>query len=119
MTYDEFISRVQDRTRLGTLGEIIGTIHATLETLAERLTDDEAKDIASQLPREVAVYLLGSVLVEPDRMSLDEFLYRIMRREEMNPPNAVEHARSVLEVVAEAIAEGEKPEALDPLPQPF
>ena len=88
--YDEFISRVQDRSRLRTLGEVVGTIHATLETLAERLTDDEAKDIASQLPREVAVYLLGSVLIEPDRMSLDEFLSRVMRREEMNPPNAIE-----------------------------
>jgi len=119
MTYDEFVGQVQQRARLKSLGDAVTAIHATLETLAERLTDDEARDLASQLPREIAVYILGSVLVEPDRMSLNEFFDRITWREQVERSEAFDHARAVLAVVGEAVAPGETNDALSPLPEDF
>ncbi|HXF09677.1 MAG TPA: DUF2267 domain-containing protein [Desulfuromonadaceae bacterium] len=119
MTYDDFMGEVQHRTGLSSLGDAVAAVHATLETLAERLTDDEAKALASQLPREVAVYILGSVLVEPDRMSLDEFLNRITWREQIGRTDAIEHARVVMEVLQEAASEQETNEVLSQLPPEY
>lgn len=120
MTYDQFVGQVQRRAQLGSLGDTVSAIRATLETLAERLTDDEARNLASQLPREVAVYVLGSVLLQPDRMRLDDFFDRVTLREGINPSDAIYHARVVLEMVGETVSgSGEMDDVLSQLPQEF
>lgn len=43
--------------RLASHGEAVAAIRATLETLAERLTPGQVKNLAAQLPREIAYYL--------------------------------------------------------------
>ena len=57
MKYDEFIAQVQRRADLKTKNEAVQAIRAVLETLGERLAGGEPKDLAAQLPSEIASYL--------------------------------------------------------------
>ncbi|RAM52187.1 MAG: DUF2267 domain-containing protein, partial [Hapalosiphonaceae cyanobacterium JJU2] len=54
MKYDEFIRHVQSVAQLDTREETERATRATLETIKERIVGDEAKDLASQLPKELA-----------------------------------------------------------------
>ena len=59
MKYDEFIKHVQTVAQLNSRQEAELATRATLETIRERIVGDEAKDLASQLPKELAEYLHG------------------------------------------------------------
>src|SRR5687767_8937378 len=49
MNYDAFIGQVNHRGRFSSKGKAVAAVRATLTTLAERLTRDEAFDLAAQL----------------------------------------------------------------------
>lgn len=49
MRYEEFISSVAQRTGLFE-GDAVALTRATLTTLAERISGDEARDLAARLP---------------------------------------------------------------------
>lgn len=105
MTFDQFVGQVQHKARLGSTGASVRAIQATLQTLGERLDGGEAKDLAAQLPREFAIYMQ-----QPEhgvRMSLDEFFKKVSEREQENLPDSVYHARVVMEVLQEAVSDGE------------
>ena len=53
MEHDEFVGQVQNRARLGSRGDAERAIRATLETLAERIADGTAQNLAAQLPVEI------------------------------------------------------------------
>ncbi|MGI6206973.1 MAG: DUF2267 domain-containing protein [Anaerolineae bacterium] len=119
MQYDEFVGKVQNRARLGTTGEAVRAIHATLETLGQRLYGGEADDIAAQLPREIGTYLREATRSRrPESFGLSEFYRRVM--EHAGPgieyPDAVFLARVVMSVVAEAISAGEMQDLRSQLP---
>lgn|GEM_PF-4175483 len=57
MKYNEFIAQVQRRANLDTQDEAELAAGAVFVTLAERLAGGEAKDLALQLPPELAIYL--------------------------------------------------------------
>ncbi len=117
MRYDEFVGQVQSRARLGTEGEAVRAIHATLETLGERLYGGEAHNLASQLPQEIGSYLEQPVINES--FSLDEFFDRVSMREGVDLPVAVYHARVVVEVLMEAVSPGVLIKLLDQLPDEY
>ena len=100
MKYDEFIKEVQTRGHMESRQEAENATKATLETLGERLAGGEPKDLASQLPPEIAEYLRYEGEQEPNPFSLDEFFGRV---NEKNPgvdePRAVYHARVVIEAL--------------------
>ena len=50
----ELIEAVQRRSTIGSTEEAERSIRETLEVLAEHLGDDRAKDLAAQLPSEIA-----------------------------------------------------------------
>lgn len=123
MQYDEFVGQVQARARLGSTGNAVAAIRATLQTLSERLFGGAASNLGAQLPREIAHYL-QDVQTE-ERFGLDEFYSRVAKRENADYPDAVFHARVVMEVVAEAVTRGEMakvraqfPAEFDPLFEP-
>lgn len=101
MQYHEFVGHVQNRARLGSTGAAVRAIHATLETLGERINEDEAEHLAAQLPHEVGAYLEQASTTES--FELDEFFERVAKREAVDLPDSVHHARVVLDVVLEAI----------------
>jgi uncharacterized protein (DUF2267 family) len=119
MKHDAFIGQVQYRARLSSRGAAERATRATLETLAERLAGGEAKDLAAQLPPEIAEHLRGEWSAMGERFSLDEFFRRVSQREGADLPDAVFHARAVIEVLSEAVSRGEMDDVRAQLPAEF
>ena len=119
MKYDTFVGQVQSRAKLGSLGDAVGAIRATLETLGERLAGGEAKDLASQLPREIGYYLFRGSTGLGDRFHYREFVERVAYRECVDEPEAAYHSRVVMEVLSEAVSPGEFEDIIAQLPEDY
>jgi uncharacterized protein (DUF2267 family) len=119
MKYDEFISQVQRRALLDSREEAERATHATLWTLGERLAWGETKDLASQLPPEMAQSLLRGQADIPGRFSLDEFFWLVSEREGVDLPQATEHARVVTGLLSEVVTMGEIENVRAQLPKDF
>lgn len=117
MKYDEFVGRVQHRARLGTSGDAVRAIHATLETLGKRLHGDEAQNLAAQLPPEIGVYLQADK--KKEAFSLEEFFLRVAAHESQEIPDATHHARAVISVLQEAVSPGEMQNVRAQLPNEY
>lgn len=117
MKYDEFVGQVHHQARLASRGEAVRATHATLETLAERLTADQAEHLAAQLPQEIGKYL--HLANGGGRFGLDEFFQRVAERETVDLPEAVHHARAVVSVLGDAVTEGELEHVLAQLPDEY
>lgn len=90
---------------------------ATLSVLGERLKGGEARDLAAQLPRELADALPTDG--PGDRFDITEFLRRVAEREEADVSTAIarQHARIVLDVVLSVVSAGERDDVIAQLPQ--
>jgi uncharacterized protein (DUF2267 family) len=91
-------------------------IRATLETLGERIDRDEARQLAAQLPPEVAPWI--ATTSEAEGFDVDEFVLRVSRREAVDPAAAQRHVIVVLSAVARA-APDEWPDVVAELPASF
>lgn len=119
MDYDQFVSTVRDEAGLGSRNEAERATRATLETLGSRLTEEEASDLAAQLPPELGQAVTGAP-AGVDKFSLDEFFQRVMEREGLDDRAAAErHARTVLGVMSEAVTRGELDDVFSQLPKEF
>lgn len=92
---------------------------ATLETLAERLVGGEAEDLASQLPRGIAEYLRTGLAGTGQHFSVEEFFQRVSRREGVDVPKAIYHARAVIAILYEAVSPGEMADIRAQLPAEY
>ncbi len=119
MKHDEFIGQVQHRARVASRGEAERAAQATLQTLCERLAGGEAKDLASQLPPQLADYALSGFAGAGERFSLDEFFRRVSDREGVNLPQAVQHAKAVMGVLQTAVTMGEVNDIRSQLPPEY
>lgn len=119
MKYDEFISQIQRRALLDSREEAERATHATLLTLGERLAGGETKDLASQLPPEMAQSLLKGQAGIPGRFSLDEFFWLVSEREGVDLLQATEHARVVTALLSEVVTIGEIDNVRAQLPKDF
>lgn len=118
MKYDEFMKQVQTLGRLDSLDSAVKAARATLETLAERVPEDEVRNLAAQLPSEIAYYLHQTSAVF-ERFGLDEFFKRVSEREQAQLPDATYHARVVLAVLQNAVSRGEINDIRAQLPDEF
>jgi uncharacterized protein (DUF2267 family) len=114
MRYGEFIDLVQDRAHLNSWGEALKAIEATLKTLGERLTDEEAAHLAEQLPPAIGRFL--TVVDTNKDFNLDIFYEQVSRRESIGQPISREHARAVISVLEEAVSPNELQDVLNQLP---
>src|SRR5947208_15752799 len=107
MKYDEFIAQVRHRARMETTEEAENATRATLQTLAERIEIDEVKDLVSQLPQELALYMQSATAGSAVSFSLDEFFHRVSEREGIDLADATFHARIVTALLSEVVTVGE------------
>ena len=116
MQFEEFVGEVQHHARLGSQGETMRAIQATLETLGERLHGEEAENLGAQLPAALGAYL--RLAREKESFGVDEFFQRVAEREGagVDLPDAVHHARAVLAVLQKAVTPGELADARAQLP---
>jgi uncharacterized protein (DUF2267 family) len=119
MKYEEFIGQVRRRADVATSEEAERATQATLETLAGRLSGNEAAQLAAQLPPEIALYLQPYYAGIGDSYSLDEFFRRISEREEVALEEATYHARVVCALLAEVVSVGEIEDVRAQLPSDF
>jgi CBS domain-containing protein/uncharacterized protein (DUF2267 family) len=105
MTYDKFMGQVQHRASLASTGEAVSAVRATLQTLCHRLPEGERKHLVAQLPREIGIYLSEDCPFQ--RLSLEQFFRQVSQREAVDLPAAIFHARVIVEVLREAVSEGE------------
>ncbi len=107
MKYDEFVAQVQKRASIDSREQAERAIQATLETLAERLVGGEPKDLAAQLPPELAIYLQQPFAGAGEDLQLDEFFEIVSQREDVPAVDAEFHARVVCGLLAEVVSIGE------------
>ncbi len=117
MRYGEFVDLVQERARVDSWRDALIAIEATLKTLGERLTDEEAADLAAQLPSAIGRYL--TVVDTNKDFGLEEFYEHVSRRESLGQPISREHARAVMSVLEEAVSPGELRDVLAQLPDEY
>ncbi|MDT4932738.1 MAG: hypothetical protein QOK11_630 [Pseudonocardiales bacterium] len=104
MDYEQFIKTVQDVLGMDRDGAERAT-QATLRTLADRLSTDQARHLVELLPPELgpALFHFGP----PARLDVDAFLQRVSEREGVDLPIARRHAALVLAAFARAIGPDE------------
>lgn len=90
---------------------------ATLQTLAERITAGEARDLAAELPPELAPWLATGPRAEP--FDVDELLRRVAEREGVDMVAAERHARAVLAALGQAVSAGELADLAAQLPEDY
>lgn len=105
---------------MGSREEAESAIRATLRTLAERLSGEEAEHLASQLPPGIAEHLRHERSGAGESFDLQEFFERVDERDGVaDEPRAVYHARVVIEVLGEAVTEGEMDDIRSQLPAEY
>lgn len=119
MKYEEFMGQVQQRARLPDQNRTGAAIRATLQTLAERLTEGAASNLAAQLPSEVGRHLQEGGDGGGERFDLDEFFTRVSKREQSDRPATVQHVRAVFAVLNEAVSAGEMEKVRQQLPEDY
>jgi uncharacterized protein (DUF2267 family) len=89
-------------------------VHATLETLGERLSKAAVQDLAEQLPDEVVPRLFHDCSGEA--FDVDEFLRRVAQREDVDLATAERHARGVFAALRTALTPEELADMRSELP---
>lgn len=122
MKRDEFLTTVQRRASLDETDEARAATDAVLATLGERITENEAEDLAAQLPRDVADAVTRDH-ESAESMSPDEFVDRVEQRtddeQSLGDDDGERYARAVLSTVDEAVTEGEAGDVRAQLPEEF
>ncbi len=115
---DSLVGRVAQTTGLDP-SQARRATEAVLETLAERIAGGEVQDIAEQLPEDLRPALRRGVERtggKAQKLSLDEFIWRIAEREEGDYDEALEHARAVFAALRETLTYKEFSDMLRDLP---
>ena len=117
MKYDEFIARVAERTGLFE-GDAVALIHATLATLAERISGEEARDLAAHLPGPLQNALLPTS-EQAEAFGSHEFVNRVAERFGRDPTWVKGGVDAVMATLREAVTSDEFDDALGQLPKDF
>jgi uncharacterized protein (DUF2267 family) len=113
---DEFLTVVEQITDSGR-DRAQQAARATLETLGERIASGEARDLAEQLPPELAPWIATDGRAQ--RFDVDEFLHRVAKREGANLEEAERHARAVFEALRRTVTPQEYADTVAELPKTF
>ncbi|MCW2611758.1 MAG: hypothetical protein QOC93_3669 [Actinomycetota bacterium] len=116
MEYRDFLSSVEQQTHLDS-PRAEQAVRATLQTLSERLSKGQARDLLEHLPPE----LKPVVYKEDDAQAftLEEFLRRVAAHEGTDDATAYRHARAVFWTLGRAVPEKEIADVAAELPQEF
>jgi uncharacterized protein (DUF2267 family) len=124
MQYDEFIQRVQIEGGIDSSEEALRATEAVLSALGECLYRTEESQLAAQLPRGIGEFLTSRQPPETSRANvrpctLDDFYNRVGARTDKRHAQAVKLARTVTEVLMDAVSTGEIDGIKRELPREF
>jgi uncharacterized protein (DUF2267 family) len=104
MSYEEFIRVIEVHAEIG-WEEAERAARAVLETLSERISGGQARDLAERLPPEAAAYVVN--LGDAVGFDRDEFIRRVAEREDVDPRTAERHVRAVFTAIWRAVGRRE------------
>ena len=117
MTEQEFVRKVQERLGLATEDEAMAASKSVLAATADRITRDEANDLASQLPgnlRDLVKGRGGPV----QKMDAETFIHRIESDLDLqSEEQAAGVTQAVFSVLKEAVTEGEWEDVVSQFPR--
>ncbi|CAJ64988.1 MULTISPECIES: DUF2267 domain-containing protein [Frankia] len=116
MDYDQFIANLERIAGLDP-DAAVQAARATLETLAERLSKEEARDLVNDLPPELGPMLFTDSPAE--RFDVDEFLRRVSERERVDIAAARRHSEAVFTMLARTISAKRLAHLMAQLPKDF
>jgi uncharacterized protein (DUF2267 family) len=117
MDYETFTRTAAERA--GLPADTVERVeHATLRTLADRISGGEANDLASQLPSRLQADLRPAH-EEAEAFGVDEFVRRVAELGDVGPEQARSGAAAVLTTVREAVTPGEFDDVVSQLPQEY
>jgi uncharacterized protein (DUF2267 family) len=102
--------------------EAVRATRAVLETLGERISGGQVRDLAALLPHDLSQALLRGNAESHDAarpLSLDEFLLRVAQREGVTVDEARQHSRAVVASLREAIPDKEFRDTAAQLPNEY
>jgi uncharacterized protein (DUF2267 family) len=115
--YAEFVEKVAERLNIS-LGQAETLTQATVQTLGERLTGSEGRDVAAGLPRELAAFVAKKR--EPaENFDLAEFVRRVSVRAAVPRDLAGRAVSAVFQTLHDAVSGDEFTDALAQLPSEF
>jgi len=114
--YERFIAFVEEAADLDRQAAQ-RAVKAVLQTLAARLSAGEARDLAEQLPAEIAPLLATDGGAEP--FEADEFVRRVAEVEDIDRKDAERHARAVLLALSRSVSVEEFNDMVAELPKGF
>ncbi len=117
MTHKQFVQRVQWVGHFDSEGLAERAVRAVLETLARRLTAEEAGRLWHSLPAGLELSVRHEK--EHEIFSLDEFLDMVAEHEGATYPAAEHHAEAVLGVLQENLSSRELGEMVSHLPADY
>jgi uncharacterized protein (DUF2267 family) len=116
MDYEQFLGIVQREAGQVSRAVADAAVQATFETLAERLSRGEARQLVEQLPGS-GPWLFPKA--EPEAFDYDEFILRVAKREGVDEATAERHARAVFAALGRAIDRSEIDDVVAELPEDF
>ncbi len=114
MESEEFIRKVRDSYNAEDLNDARILTEAVLETMGERLPEHHREHIAAQLNGNVKEYILKRPEARP--FTLEAFYNRAGGRAGLRYTDAVRACKTVINVLGEAVAEGEMADIAAALP---
>lgn len=117
MQYTEFIQQVKSQSNFESDKQAEQAVEATLETLGERLSRTEQENLAAQVVNELKEMLLKRTDVHS--YDLEEFYNRVSARGDMGYPDAVKRSQAVVNVLTNAISQGEIDDILSEVDEDF
>ncbi len=101
MKYSRILAHVQKIGHFRSVEDAEKAVHAVSAVLAARIGQEEAKKMASQLPKEIAadMYLASG----HETFGLQEFFNRVAGKLGAGPAEALHHAEVVLGVLQDAV----------------
>jgi uncharacterized protein (DUF2267 family) len=116
MDYQQFVELVQRELPYLSREQADRAAQATFQTLAERLSRGQARDLVEQLPGS-GPWLFTQTDAEP--FDYDEFVLRVAKREGVDETTAERHARAVFAALGRAIDPAELRDLIAELPEDF
>jgi len=116
MDYQQFVELVQRELPYLSREQADRAAQATFQTLAERLSRGQARDLVEQLPGS-GPWLFTQTDAEP--FDYDEFVLRVAKREGVDETTAERHARAVFAALGRAIDPAELHDLIAELPEDF
>jgi uncharacterized protein (DUF2267 family) len=115
--YERFITTIEQKAGIS-WENAENAARATLETLAERISGGQARDLAADLPGDVRNWLLtGGGDAEP--FDANEFVRRVAEREGVGTDTAERHIRAVLAALARLVLHNEVADLIAELPKDY